>query len=218
MTLSPAVILLHGLARTSRSMRPLAHALQARGHTVHNIGYASRSANVEALALATVERALTMAGASPAEPVDFVTHSMGGILLRVHAERHGPERIRRAVMLAPPNHGSELVDRMRTWLPFRFWNGPAGTQLGTGPEGIAARLGPVAFSLGVIAGSKSLNPLLGAGLPAPHDGKVSVASTRVEGMSDHVVLPVTHTFMMGNPRVAQATAAFLRDGRFSSTG
>jgi triacylglycerol lipase len=117
-------------------------------------------------------------------------------------------------MLGPPNHGSELVDSLAGMPGFELLNGEAGLQLGTQPESVPMRLGAVSFDLGVIAGNRTYNPIYSSIIPGEDDGKVSVASTKVEGMSDHIELPVSHTFMMNDEQVIQQTERFLRDGKF----
>ncbi|MEM8732298.1 MAG: alpha/beta hydrolase [Pseudomonadota bacterium] len=205
------VVLLHGLARTSTSMQVMARALEADGHTVINRGYASRTATIKDLADEAIPPAVAACGT---ETTDFVTHSMGGILLRVWAEDVGADQIGRVVMLGPPNQGSELVDALQELALFDTLNGPAGQELGTGEDATPLTLGAVDFDLGVIAGDRSLNPIYSGIIPGPDDGKVSVEATKVEGMDAHLSLPVTHTFMMVNREVIAATRSYLATGAF----
>ncbi len=207
-----SVVLIHGLGRTPNSMRWMARRLEESGFHPILFGYPSREEPLERLAerLDPVMRA----AASNGTPVHAVTHSMGGVLLRIYAERRPDARIGRVVMLAPPGEGSELADRLAGSALGRRILGPAGCGLGTSEDSILRRLGPVRFELGVIAGSSSLNPCFSAWIPGPDDGKVAVARAAVPGMKEFVTVPCSHTWIMFDEEVIRLTIRFLRDGSF----
>lgn len=208
------VILLHGLGRTSNSLSDLENRLRNAGFDTANIDYPSRDQAVEQLAGSAVRRGIESCETTSPERIHFVTHSLGGILVRVYFSQENHPKLGRVVMLAPPNGGSEIVDSFGELPGFTAITGPAGQELGTDDTGIPSNLGPVRFELGVIAGDQSLNPIYSYIIPGEDDGKVSVANTRVQGMSQHVVLPVTHTWMMGNEEVIEQVVHFIQTGNF----
>lgn len=194
-------------------MAILVSRLENAGFRVVNFGYPSRSEPIEAL----VERLDSEVGQccnSEAETVHFVTHSMGGVLVRSYLSQRPEAHQGRVVMLSPPSQGSEIIDAFSDSDLLRSILGPAALLLGTDSAGIANQLEPVRFSLGVITGSRSLDPVGSWLIPGPDDGKVSVDRAAVEGAVDFMVLPATHTFIMNRNDVAEQVVHFLRQGRF----
>jgi pimeloyl-ACP methyl ester carboxylesterase len=210
------VVLLHGLARTERSMEEMGDALLKAGYTVFNIEYPSREKIIEELAMETIPKGIKMCNSINKKQINFVTHSMGGIVLRYYLSREPIPKLGRVVMLSPPNQGSEAADELMGLAVYKWVNGPAGQQLGTGPDGIAARLGPADFTLGIITGNDpGVFDVWFAGMfPGENDGKVSVERAKVEGMTDFLVLPYGHTFIMDEEEVINQTLYFLKYGNF----
>jgi len=216
---APTVVLLHGLNRSSRSMRTLAKALAGEGYRVVNIDYPSDRYTIEELGRRLGQALQRCCSPAPAAGFNFVTHSLGGIVVRAYASMIQPAKnkkfpIARVVMLGPPNHGSELTDKLRNNPFYELLTGPAGQQLGTEPGSVPNRLGPVPFELGVIAGSASLNPLYSMLIPGPDDGKVAVSNARVAGLKDFIVVDASHSFLVNNATVIRQSLLFLRQGNF----
>jgi len=212
---SECVVLLHGLARTSSSMSKMQEALEDDGYYTANVSYPSRKHEIAELAALAVEEGLSTCRAhADVEKIHFVTHSLGGILLRQYLSTETIEELGRVVMLGPPNQGSEAADKFASVPGFGWLNGPAGRQLGKGETSVPLQLGPVDFELGVIAGNRSIDPITSAVLDNPDDGRVSVADTRIEGMDSFVVVDHSHAFMMRMKKPIELTKKFLRTGSF----
>ncbi|OUR92764.1 alpha/beta hydrolase [Gammaproteobacteria bacterium 42_54_T18] len=207
------VILLHGLARNARSMNVMVSELKRAGFGTVNYDYPSTKHSIELLANDVITDAISLCPSGA--KIHFVTHSMGGILVRQYLSQKTIQNMGRVVMLGPPNKGSQVVDRLGSVPGYAWFNGPAGRQLGTGSESIPNSLRGVDFELGIIAGTRSINLLLSTMLPKPNDGKVSVENTKLTGMADHIVLPVTHPFIMKNKGVILQVIHFLKCGSFN---
>ncbi|GAB2883317.1 alpha/beta fold hydrolase [Microbulbifer echini] len=210
---SACVILLHGLAKSDSSMAKLERAIGDAGYKTVNVDYPSTRFPIEQLAGSAIAPALdACVGHSE---INFVTHSMGGILVRQYLSQVKIENLNRVVMLGPPNKGSEVVDKLGDFPGFEFAFGDAGLQLGTGELSVPNQLGRADFDVGIIAGTRSINLILSRLIPETDDGKVSVTSTKLEGMKDHLEMPVTHVFMMKDKKVIAQVLHYLEHGTFA---
>ena len=190
----------------------LATRLERAGFGVVRFGYPSRSEPMEVL-VGLLAQAVASCCADDRATAHFVTHSMGGVLVRSYLAQQPEPHDGRVVMLSPPSGGSEIVDAFADSPMLRSLLGPAGSTLGTDPDAIVHRLGPVRFRLGIITGDRSLNPITSWIIPGPDDGKVAVERARLDGAS-FLVLPATHTFIMNRRDVAEEIVHFLHHGRF----
>ena len=211
------VIVVHGLGRTPASMTILVERLEAAGFRVLNFGYPSTDETIESL-VARLRVRVEECCAQDLERVHFVTHSMGGLLVRFYLGEYSPNHMGRVVMLAPPNQGSEVADFVTDMVAespvlSRIW-GPSGSRLGTDSTGIAQQLGPANFEVGIITGNRSMNLINSWLIPGPDDGKVAVDRARLEGADAFLVVEATHTFIMNHRGVADQCIYFIREGRF----
>ena len=189
-------ILLHGLNRTRMSMKRIERNLGRHGYEVINADYPSSRFSIGRLADEHLSGIIHARIHDRGRKVHFVTHSLGGIVLRRYLGSHAVENLGRVVMLSPPNNGSEIADRFKENILYRALTGPAGQQLGTHPHDPPVKLGPVRFELGVIAGDMSLNPYFSRLINQASDGTVSIESTKIDGMNDFIVVHSCHTFIM----------------------
>ncbi|WGR91519.1 alpha/beta fold hydrolase [Bradyrhizobium sp. ISRA443] len=210
------VVLLHGISRTARSFRRMELALQAAGFVTLNLDYDSRRKPLDALA-EDIHPAVELFAGDLGGSVHFVCHSMGGLLARVYLARHRPLRLGRVVMLGTPNGGSEIADRLKNLVAYRAFFGPAGQQLVTRRDAAtSAMLPPIDYATGIIAGNRSIYPITSIGLPRPHDGRVSIVNTKLDGMADHIVVRASHPWLVRHREAIMQTIAFLQEGKFGA--
>ncbi|MBE9504993.1 MAG: DUF2183 domain-containing protein, partial [Proteobacteria bacterium] len=212
------IVLLHGMARSRFSMYLMEKYLQEKGYRTINEGYPSTKKSIKELAGEELATAVKSCRNKGAERVHLVTHSLGGIITRQYLQSHDLPKGSRIVMLAPPNKGSELADKLKGLDAYKWLNGPAGQELGTGPDSIPNSLKPVDVEIGIIAGDSSLNPFYSAMIPGPDDGKVSVERAQLEEMKDFIIMPSSHSFIMNSSDVMKQTLHFLEKGTFDHSG
>lgn len=189
------VVLVHGMGRSSLSMRSLARALKQAGFATSSFDYSSTRHGVDELCVQLASHVAELERDEGAR-VHFVGHSLGNLLIRGALGSTPPAHVGRIVMLAPPNRGAAAADAYAPW--FGWLLEPLDE---LGPAGAAARLPVPPLEIGVIAGAL--------------DGKVQVEETHLAGEKDHVTVPGLHSFLMNRADVQELTLRFLREGRFA---
>ena len=209
------IVLLHGILRSKTDMHFLTKFFEKNGYETLNILYPSREQNLEDLSDFVHHKIVDDPRYHDDTVINFVTHSMGGLIARYYIARRKPEHLGKVVMMGPPNTGSEFADFLsetQILAPiFKTVFGPASEQLTTDYEHIDD---DITYPLGVIAGNLSINPLAPWILNGEHDGIVPVERTKIDGMTDHIVMSATHSFMMFNKDVMEQALHFLRNDRF----
>nr|WP_210302500.1 alpha/beta fold hydrolase [Rhodoblastus sphagnicola] len=201
---------MHGLGRSPASLWGAQAYLEMRGFATLNLPYPSRRAPVDELAARLAPRVRVFAESLDGD-VHFLTHSMGGLVAWALIARERPRNLGKAVMLAPPLGGSEIADFIAEKPFLKRLFGPAILDLTC-----SAQRGPIDFPLGVIAGEKTLNPLLSLlFFRGPNDGKVAVERTRLPGLADHLSLRVSHPLIPWDGEALRQAVAFFRNGAFS---
>lgn len=209
------VILLHGMGRTHRAMSEIEEKLLEQGFMVWNEGYPSTAADVASLAGEHVAQGISFCKAAGTDRIHFVTHSLGGILVRHYLQDNEVPTLGRIVMLSPPNHGSEVADYLRGYGWYGAVVGPAGLELHTGQDSVPNSLQPIPGEIGIIAGTESLDIWFAWMFNGPNDGKVSVESARLDEMADFLQVRHGHTFIARSDDVIDQISWFLNNGRFN---
>jgi len=209
------VIVVHGIIRSSKSFSRMRVALEQDGYTVIGFDYPSTQVTIHESAeyLRRVVSSL-----EHVTEVNFVVHSMGGLLVRTYLRQEPDPRIRRMVMLGVPNLGANMANVMQNNPLFKLLFGPAGQQLIKDPEGFIAGLPTPQFEFAVIAGARGTedgwNPLIAG----DDDGTVEVANTKLPGAADFMTVCGMHSFLMDREDVIDSTCRFLGTGALRETG
>lgn len=206
------VVLLHGIFRGPRSMAKIEKALVESGYRVLNFGYPSTRESIEDIAELLHQEVQRLPRGNGR--VHFVTHSLGGIVVRYYLAHYSCPYAGRIVMIAPPNRGSTLASYLAKWMPYRWMFGKAGQQVAESPDSYPLLLPPPRAEFGVIAGGLGgevgINPLI----PGDNDGTVKVDETKLPGMKDFILIKGQHSTLLAQRPVAENVLFFLAEGTF----
>ena len=214
---SDMVVLVHGLGRGKSIMYPLRAQLEQAGFLTALIDYRSINRSPEQI-LTDVMKQIDTIRIAPNQIIHFVGHSLGGLIIRAYLDSNHGNNLGKVILIGSPNKGTPFVDHFRDawWLKLV---GQAAMSLGTDSLSFPRKLRAPYYPVGVIAGiSSAFNN--DDFIPGEDDGMVPVESTKIEGMTDFILLKVSHSALPKNEEVMRQTIAFLKNGKFTpeSTG
>lgn len=208
------VVLLHGLGRGKSIMTPLKERLDTSGFLTRVVDYRSIGRTPEEI-IKDVSDQLTTFRLDTFRTVHFAGHSLGGLLIRSYLDSVKLANLGRVVLIGSPSKGTPFVDYFRDawWMKIA---GPAARALGTDAKSFPRMLHAPYYPVGIIAGKyRTFNN--DDFIPGEDDGVVPVESTKVEGMTDFILVEVSHSSLPRNEEVAEQVKEFLRKGRFKRT-
>jgi len=209
------VVLVHGICRSSKSMSKLQKHLRKQGLQTYSFDYPSTRISIEDSADSLHKVLSSMEGV---ERIHLIGFSLGGLVVRSCQHRHPDDRIGRTLLVGTPNRGAELADTFRSNVLFKMIFGQAGQQLSCTEAGLAATLPAPQGEFAVIAGARNMdggyNPLIGG----DNDGTVSLASARLKGACDFLVVPALHPFLIGQKETLAAAYSYLHTGKLRPDG
>lgn len=208
------VLLFHGIGRNAFNLRHIEQILEQQNYLVWNHNYPSTFETIEALALKYVKKGIDYCETKNTQPIHFVTHSMGGLLVRYFLQDHEVPHLGKIVMLAPPNKGSEIVDHLKDWFLFQLMLGPAGQQMGTAPDSFPNTLRPINATIGIMIGNDPVYDMFSGWIPGDDDGKVSLENAKLAEMKDFMVVNAGHTNIIQTDSVLKQIVYFLQYGKF----
>jgi len=211
--MSDGVIVLHGIFRTYRSMSGLARNLEKAGYEVLNLGYPSTKLSIEEL-VEYINEDIERFSRKINGKIHFAGYSMGGLLVRAYINKYRPKKLGRVVMIATPNNGSEIADLLKDLRLYHKLYGPSGQQLITDQKDLKNIFGKVDYELGIIAGDRPVDMISSRIIGKPNDGKVSIESTKLENMKDHIIIRCNHTYFPASRKAHAQAINFLAEGRF----
>ncbi|MEM7476902.1 MAG: hypothetical protein AAF483_18105 [Planctomycetota bacterium] len=193
-----AVVLLHGLFATKRSMCSAQSALESHGYFAINFGYPTHFRRIEDHLRNLMPVLKQLENDSHIRSINFLAHSFGGILMRLAIARENFSKLARAVMLAPPNRGTHLAKYSVGAFDRLF---PAIKEISESEDALPKSLKtPENVQIGIIA--------------AEADFIVREKNTHLHAAQDHCVMPTSHFELPEHQPTIEKSVRFLQEGYF----